>query len=789
MNATAVQQAKGEHDLYSSAFAEVERSSLSEQGRRAILYLERRPDVTSVYRVARGDRHGKAQVLVGVSVDLGRYLPPRCDPRDEGMLPVEPTVFLFDEAGYGTAAPRVGSDRKDFSWDGKPHISRASERWPPLFCLARAPMDDWFAEHGFAAFFDRVAAWLDDAAQGKLQREEGRFEPTVVPPGINCLFEYDRVAAWMQNRRGLEGRPGYYFGQFVLLGNEHPHGQRHSRFAVKYDNPLDFKFAARHVRKKNTNEHGRALGGVLTWTPDGTIVDSYFTTLPSTRGELYAWADEMGISLKVPLERLVAEHDEASNGDSVLIPILVAIQRPNRLFGVESDVELLPLVLSRNKQTGKETVFPMRHQHLLTAERAQEISNTRALSVPVTLVGAGALGSKLFAHWYRGGHTQWTLIDHDIMAAHNLVRHVLQPSALGRPKVEGLQAALEHMFESEESHDVEVIDTNLQAALDDEASRSRIEGSFVIDATASQAAMRRFTSERFPFVHGMARCTIVDEGRKAILMLEGADRNPRVDDLRAYLYHLGIRNDAVSAWLTRRVERRDELTGLVGEEVEIGLGCASETFRLADDEVSLHAAQLSMRLRHWLGVHSGPCVSTATSSEKEGRGGRIGISSASSGWCEWTVPPVEIAWSEGWQVRVAPSAVAAMRALMCEFAPDETGGIALGRVDFNERIVYVTGALPPPPDSRHSPSQFVRGKKSVRAEHERAMRRTGSTIGYAVEWHTHPRGPRALSGRDLRAARQACRRFRGSTFPAVLLVMTPSGFTAHVEDPLGDKQR
>jgi len=351
------------------------------------------------------------------------------------------------------------------------------------------------------------------------------------------------------------------------------------------------------------------------------------------------------------------------------------------------------------------------------------------------------------------------------------------------------------------SQDIQVEEKSFRSALRDQVIRDRVEDSIVVDTTGSPTAMQELVGPNVPQVATVARASIVNEGRKAVLLVEGTDRNPRIDDLRVALYHLGVSNEIISEWLRRRSEQENEQAGLQGEEVEVGLNCASDSFRLADDEVSFHAAQLSMRLRNWLGAHRGPAAASRTRSQKlqqtentnesdpteqaeDLSNGRVGLSDAGTGWHEWHVHEVTAFRANGWEIRVAGQAVSKMEQLMQEYRPSETGGITLGRINRNRQILYVTEALPPPPDSKHSPTRFIRGTEGVRTSHNYAKERTGATIGYAAEWHTHPNGPSSLSIQDYETARRTRQRFRGSFFPAVILVLTPNGLITHVEDPL-----
>lgn len=772
--------------LYTSAFAEASSRDAPAEVRRVIEFLERQPDVSRVYQVARASlpRNERDLVAVGAELRLGQYLPSRLDPAQEGMQPTEPVVFLFDAERYPNSAPIVGSDRKDFAWQGKPHISQPTSEFPPLFCLSRAPLDDWFAEHGFPAFFDRLFDWLIDAAQGKLQREDGRFEPTMVPSVMPCVFDYDRTASWIKGQRKISRKPDYKYAQFRSVQEEiSPVGQESPRLTLWFDGPRAENTAKLYLQEVcQSEEEGRAHGGFAAWMKEGGATARHFSTLPATRSELIDWGRELGIEIAEPMEVLV-EAAQSAGRSWFLIPMLFGVQRPNALFGVESDLEILPILYWRGEE-GNEQVFFMRHQHLHTADRARQLSQTGKIQSPVTLIGGGALGSKIFDHWYRGGQTDWTLIDGDVLAPHNLTRHSLEPSAEGHSKVAGLLESIEGMFKgsSGERGVVETAVMPLTEALRDERTRGRMEGSLIIDTTASAAALQEVTSEEMPSIAGAARGFIVDEGRKAALLLEGSNRNPRLDDARAYLYQMGTVEDDVADWLSRRSQQENAVSGLRGEEIEVGLGCASDTFRLSDDEVSLHAAQLSMRLRRWLGAHEGPVASSdCISVDQNSQIGKAGLSSAGGRWREWDVPSVIIIDGSEWQLRVTEKAAAEMSRLRQQYAPDETGGVVLGQINHNRRIAYVTQALPPPRDSTHAPMKFVRGTEGVQASLERTEQRTGGMIGYVAEWHSHPRGPRQLGGKDFQMARQTRRRYRGSTFPAVVIVSAPSGLAVHVE--------
>jgi hypothetical protein len=100
-----------------------------------------------------------------------------------------------------------------------------------------------------------------------------------------------------------------------------------------------------------------------------------------------------------------------------------------------------------------------------------------------------------------------------------------------------------------------------------------------------------------PSTLSIRRCEIADLGRLGILSVEGAGRNPRLDDLQVHLLDHARRDLAVSAWLARHRVETEQDRGPALEEIGLGIGCSSTTMRLRDDLVALHAANFASALR------------------------------------------------------------------------------------------------------------------------------------------------------------------------------------------------
>jgi integrative and conjugative element protein (TIGR02256 family) len=95
------------------------------------------------------------------------------------------------------------------------------------------------------------------------------------------------------------------------------------------------------------------------------------------------------------------------------------------------------------------------------------------------------------------------------------------------------------------------------------------------------------------------------------------------------------------------------------------------------------------------------------------------------------------------QIRITQSALKEVKAWASKNrrtrkADVETGGLLWGEWDEATRIIWVTGASGPPPDSKHSAEHFVCGVIGTKEEHETRVRLSRRSVGYIGMWHTHP---------------------------------------------------
>ena len=75
---------------------------------------------------------------------------------------------------------------------------------------------------------------------------------------------------------------------------------------------------------------------------------------------------------------------------------------------------------------------------MLSLLRSQEIFNPKEYNYPITIIGAGAIGSRVFAHLFELGLTNITVYDDDIVENHNLNNQNFSLTDVGNNKVHGL---------------------------------------------------------------------------------------------------------------------------------------------------------------------------------------------------------------------------------------------------------------------------------------------------------------------------------------------------------------
>jgi hypothetical protein len=523
----------------------------------------------------------------------------------------EPVALLFHRRDYPNKAPEARSDRRDFPVANLPHLNPTTVGQPACLCLHRGRLDDWFAEHSLDDYLERVRTWFRDAARGRLMRDGDFFEHTrLVRPDGYMVFRASALDELARRRWDTdEGASGSAYAAVRVSADPVANLGWTGSFAVQVEwlasgSPseelLSLVSRWNGLAAKMPELHKMGVG-IVCWSPR-VANSSYFGTVPQTFGELVAFGSLLGLNLRA----LVEQYRAAGAHKLAGIPISLGVLRPRPLIGRPSELEWLNFVVVASDDASDEAgapkdeavVLALSHREPLTPSFARELSTeTPSPTVARAILGCGALGSKVALHVARSGEVPSVLADEATLTPHHLVRHGLTARHVGSNKASALADEMKELFEhGGESVAVEALGGTANDLLH---SPERLRAvSELIDATASQAVLNALVDVgTVPSTLSIRRCEIADLGRLGILSVEGAGRNPRLDDLQVHLLDHARRDLAVSAWLARHRVETEQDRGPALEEIGLGIGCSSTTMRLRDDLVALHAANFASALR------------------------------------------------------------------------------------------------------------------------------------------------------------------------------------------------
>jgi hypothetical protein len=773
-------------ELHSTPQEKEDEDSLSPAIRSAVAELRAKYPAQTVPVLKWNDTY----VAVTVSVDV--ELPGRGPVNGVDIRKREPLVLLFSKKFFPYLAPRVYSDRRDFSKTAFPHLNPTAPNVPASLCLHRGSIDTWFAEHTVTDLVERARGWLRDAARNRLVPEGDGFEPTRSPDTFGTFVYPPEViiakAAELGAAQG--GTAGSAVVAYELLDADGKSEIGETEYTVRQvafaaDDKLEqHKILANLLNEMAENpeykgQFLRRLFGLLLWTPEADTCRQHFGELPETLGDLETWAEALGFPLPAAMASYLANELHLFGG----VPIVLAVRRPQQILGRASDVELLNFLVSAAGDHWPKDgawdpaarVWFADHRMPLTPGFAREISALPAdgAAEPTVIFGAGALGSKVASHLARSGSVALKIVDNAKMSPHNLVRHALGGRAVGLSKAEALKDELLKLYPGQ--GDLPIQGMNASALV-----RLRRPAFFegyanLVDVTASNIVFNALRDAALPATVRVHRAEIAHRGKLGLLSIEGVGRNPRIDDLQTLIYDSAIEDDAVAAWLEEVRSTRDNRVGSGGlEDIQVGLSCSSATMRLADEVVSFHAATATRWLRPYLAKDGPAWTEGLFNLSFLSEGGDSRASARTIG------PTVVLGADYGWQIRIAATAARKMSELMRRHSPSETGGILVGRLAATRKTIYVTRLVPAPPDSKGTPWVFKRGTKQLPEALALVERRTGGLLTYVGEWHTHPAGGSDLSDTDKTAVIGLRSILDRVGLPTLVTIVTPEEIRPHL---------
>jgi len=382
-----------------------------------------------------------------------------------------------------------------------------------------------------------------------------------------------------------------------------------------------------------------------------------------------------------------------------------------------------------------------------TREYARQAAGIRSEGPNGLLVGAGALGSSMLNIWHRQGWGVWTIIDPDHVKPHNLARHAAYEHQVGEYKADAVNGLFHSLYGQAEPCGTAIAedarDFNNKAVA--QAIKSN---SLIVDASTT-IEYPRDIAIRDDVIRAVT-VFLTPSGMGAVLLIEDADRNLRLDMLEAQYYRSILRNH----W------GENHLVGNIGH-LRVGGGCRDVSSVMSTELINVHSANLARQVR-LLSEKPEALIRVWHSDPETGE-----VSSNSIVPSESLVRECgswKIVWNQAIRLAVCDDRKNAL--------PDETGGVLLGYVDLKLMRIYVVDALSAPKDSTGDRSGFTRGIEGLKDNVEKAQRLTGNIVSYIGEWHSHPSGSSANPSKaDLHLLSYLAQGLQHDGLPALMLIV------------------
>ena len=687
---------------------------------------------------------------VVVRLVLTLELPTRYD-ETTALVRAEEPVYVEFYSDYPDRVPCAYIGRNDFDFDHTPHIYCVKYSLRPI-CLFRGNGDEWFANMEIEDFVKHLRSWYEDLASGVNIEDGGEFEPLRLE-GYTATMTYD----YEQLSEEMDKADEQSKEKFLVVY------QRLEKKLIRLTDDNLWLLKIPGLSKKDV------ILGTVCHDSSKKSCDRYDVVMPRTYSELQEYASKHGVEIDAAVGDILSK----INGETSSFIVILAIRRSKKVIGVNSYYQFVnfEIVLDTDDDgkhglTSTSMVKFHRHESPFTTKKAHEISNLNPeINPSLIIAGCGALGSKIAMHLVRSGISNILFSDPDTMSEHNLSRHVLLDESVSKNKAFEMERVTNLMYYHEKLK-AEASRRGVKMILEDKDIMSKRKPDYLLDFTASKAVYNQLMNiENRP----TAICAaIYDNGKFGLLLCEGNGNGVRLDDLMVAVFAQYKTEPFVSSYLMREKGLSNEPASLLN----VGLGCNSETFILADDVISLYAASMSITIKDvFASNHSdGGCWMYMTDADGGLKVHRI------------LVPQYYCYDVDTWHVRIYDKVVNDIVEQTEVAGRYETGGYLIGQCNLKTNTIHVIDTIEAPEDTIHRGDYLVLGKAGVKKKLSQIERRSGATFGYVGEWHSHPNGPDDFSTTDSEEFANKAKEMIAdrATKPILEVLVSPAGLSCAV---------
>lgn len=595
-------------------------------------------------------------------------------------------------------------------------------------CLSNIAKQDWWSGKTFYEFILAIRDWLNDAAADNLVRDDDLYEPLIGDPTL----------------------PSIEINLPLIRSN-----------CVKGDG-IFYTKASKLEQKLLSLGCGPTKTLVLFQERQ---VHEPWVKKPGSIKSLLAMLDQAQFSRSRIRSFLEIGKKKKEKSDKLLV---VGVNRTKRVFSRTNTEEWTAFSVSRDKQTGVKRVGTHNVSEVFTKDFARRLSNFPKphATATVLLIGAGALGSSVAELLARSGHVNLKIVDCDSLAHHNLARHTLTASSIGSRKACDVSLRLNSIYPCETiALDHPYINRDFLGLSKDELCQLLNGIDLVLDCSASIAVLRFLSYELYLDVPIASGFQISDRGDAFFLF----SPNPVSQPLS------GIESVGITKWRDQPIIKNwlSETT----DTLAIGGGCRSasamipftrmmHTACVISDRILTYISSAELPDRGRVEILEFPSESTDDNNHKKIHD--IGFTRNNIGsWIIYMSEEVELQIND----------------LAQENCEAETGGILIGQLDKQKKVILVTGIVEI--HGKKRPTVFERNNDGLIHLLAKVENQTSGLIHYVGEWHTHPASSdTSLSNTDSETISEIVSDLAEERVPALCVISNGDNIAVHmVEHP------
>lgn len=440
------------------------------------------------------------------------------------------------------------------------------------------------------------------------------------------------------------------------------------------------------------------------------------------------------------------------------------IKRPYIVINTNSAIEILHFTIELKRHKKKEyevhqdaKVDILSGINFANTEILQQFSGAKKTikdNNMIVQIGCGSLGSKIAMHLGRNGNDNFKLIDNKYFVPNNNARHALFSSSSIFLKVEILQKAMYELGLTK----IEKIEKNIFDIVNLGTSSEDI----IIDSTASMSVNNFLTRQAFNgrFIH----TSLYHNGTIAFIGIEGKDRNVKIIDLIAYMYH--------TCTIDKEIAKK--ITDTHANYQSTGQGCGSFTTVCSDATISISSAGMSNIIQNK--------IDNGFSNNGELTLGIMDENNIGMSWITHTFEPLRVKTikgiqNENWEIRIFQDVLESIKAESLKWNDLETGGILIGHISIPTQTIVITGQLEAPEDSERGKTKFSSGIKGLSQKIQDIEHSSAMMITQLGTWHSHPNSSPTPSSIDLNCKKEMYK--NRNDMPTVCLIFANNDLSVY----------